>query len=74
MTIPQQLTHHENAVRVAAAAVDAARAAGNKAAEVEAVKVLETADGNRRAFIRWARRVQWDTSHLGSPRRFGDPL
>jgi hypothetical protein len=52
VTIPETLVFHDRAVRDAAAAVDAARAAGDQAAEASAVAALEAAARAREDFHR----------------------
>ncbi len=52
MTIPETFIHHANAVRDAAAAVDAARAARDATAEAIAITALDAAAKAREAFWR----------------------
>lgn len=51
MTIPEEFAHHAAAVNAAAVAVDAARAAGDHTAELQAIRQLEAADAARKAFL-----------------------
>lgn len=52
MSIPDELTIHEAAVRAASIAVDQARAARDPVAEAAAVAALTAADRNRAQFYK----------------------
>jgi len=64
LNLPETLRFHNEAVRTAATAVDAARAAHDATAEATAVAELERAAGARTAFIRSFNRQNLE--HRGS--------
>jgi hypothetical protein len=72
VNLVEQARHHNEAVRAASIAVDAARAAHDPAAEAEAVAVLERAARDRAAFLRHFRAVNYSDGRGSTFWRRGD--